>query len=166
MAPPYFPITVKELRGNWRFSVLEEGRFEAEGFEIIARPVPHPGGRTFGFRITDGRSTMAYVPDHGPLALGPGPDGWGPYHDDIVALVEGVDLLLHDAQLVPADLPAKANFGHSTVDYAIGLAERASVGRLLLFHHDPWRTDDEIDAIVRCRGPAVGAAVEGDTLLL
>ena len=95
-----------------------------------------------------------------------GLDGWGPYHDGILALVDGVDLLLHDAQLLASDLPAKAHFGHSTVDYAVGLAERAGVGRLLLFHHDPWRTDGEIDAIVRCRGARVAAAVEGDTIVL
>jgi len=166
MAPPFFPITVDELRGYWRLSTLDEGRFAAEGFDVVARRVPHPGGNTFGFRISDGRSTMAYVPDHGPLALGPGPDGWGPYHDDILALADGVDLLLHDAQLLASDLPAKAHFGHSTVDYAVGLAERAGVGRLLLFHHDPWRTDGEIDTIVRCRGARVAAAVEGDTIVL
>jgi ribonuclease BN (tRNA processing enzyme) len=112
---------------------------------------------------------MAYVPDHGPLAIGPGPDGWGPYHDDVLALVDGVDLLLHDAQLVPAELPAKAHFGHSTAGYAAELARRAGVGRLLLFHHDPWRTDDEIDAIVgavTATGLDVAAAVEGDTITL
>jgi ribonuclease BN (tRNA processing enzyme) len=169
MAPPFFPITVTALRGEWRFSALREGSFDAEGFHVIARHLPHPGGNTFGLRVSDGRSSMAYVPDHGPQALGPGPDGWGPYHDDVLALVDGVDLLLHDAQLLPAELPAKAHFGHSTVDYAVGLAERAGVGQLLLFHHDPWRTDDEVDAIVRSHGGGVAnvaAALEGQTVEL
>jgi phosphoribosyl 1,2-cyclic phosphodiesterase len=169
MSPPFFPITPSGLRGEWRYSRLDEGTIAVDGLEVVARRLPHPGGDTFGLRVAEGTSSMAYVPDHGPLALGAGPEGWGPYHDDILALVDGVDVLLHDAQLVPADLPAKAEFGHSTVGYAVELARRAGVGRLLLFHHDPWRTDDEIDAIVRCyaTGPVdVMAAVEGDTITL
>jgi phosphoribosyl 1,2-cyclic phosphodiesterase len=169
MSPPFFPITPEGLRGDWRFSALCAGAFDAEGFEVVARRLPHPGGTNFGLRVTDGRSSLAYVPDHGPLALGPGPEGWGPYHDDVLGLVDGVDLLLHDAQLLSAELPAKAHFGHSTVDYAVELARRAGVGRLLLFHHDPWRTDDEVDAIVRCHGGGaveVAAAVEGQTFEL
>ena len=162
MSPPFFPITPEGLRGDWRFSTLSPGRFAVAGFELEARVLPHPGGVTFGLRVSDGRSSMAYVPDHGPLALGPGPDGWGPYHDDVLALAGGADLLLHDAQLVPAELPAKAHFGHSTAGYAAELARRADVGRLLLFHHDPWRTDDEVDAIVRgLSGNDVAAATEG-----
>jgi ribonuclease BN (tRNA processing enzyme) len=169
LSPPFFPITAAGLRGDWRFSALEPGRFSVAGFDVVARHLPHPGGATFGLRVSDGHSSMAYVPDHGPLALGPGPDGWGPYHDDILALVEGVDLLVHDAQLVPAELPAKAHFGHSTPGYAAELARRAGVGRLLLFHHDPWRTDDEVDAIVRAvsgSGLDVAAAVEGQSITL
>jgi ribonuclease BN (tRNA processing enzyme) len=169
LSPPFFPITAAGLRGDWRFSALEPGRFSVAGFDVVARHLPHPGGATFGLRVSDGHSSMAYVPDHGPLALGPGPDGWGPYHDDILALVEGVDLLVHDAQVVPAELPAKAHFGHSTPGYAAELARRAGVGRLLLFHHDPWRTDDEVDAIVRAvsgSGLDVAAAVEGQSITL
>lgn len=169
MGPPFFPITAASLRGCWRFSALEEGTFEAEGFAVLARRLPHPGGQTFGLRLSDGRSSLAYVPDHGPLALGPGPDGWGPYHDTVRELVDGVDLLLHDAQYLAGELAAKAHFGHSAVEYAIALARRGSVGRLLLFHHDPWRTDDEVEAIVeRCGGGAstIAAAVEGDTIVL
>ncbi len=169
MGPPFFPITTASLRGCWHFSTLDEGRLEAAGFQVLARRLPHPGGTTFGLRVSDGRSSMAYVPDHGPLALGPGPDGWGPYHEAVIELVDGVDLLLHDGQYRAVELAAKAGFGHSAAEYAVALARRAAVGRLLLFHHDPWRTDDEVDAIVesfaRCT-PSVAAAVEGDTIQL
>jgi ribonuclease BN (tRNA processing enzyme) len=169
LGPPFFPITVSSLLGRWRFSPLDEGAFEVEGFHVLAREVPHPGGRTFGFRVSDGRSSLAYVADHGPIALGPGPDGWGPYHESAMALATGVDLLVHDAEFTVPELEAKPHYGHSAVDYAVALAERADVGRLLLFHHDPWRTDDAMAAIVdRYRGGPVkvDAAVEGHTIAL
>ncbi len=135
----------------------------------MALDIPHKGGRTFGFRVTDGRSTVAYLSDHSPITLGPGPEGLGEYHEAALALVSGADLLLHDAQHTAAEFEAKKAFGHSAVEYAVGLAEKASVGRLLLFHHDPPRTDDELDALVagcQGRGIAVEAAAENSVLEL
>jgi phosphoribosyl 1,2-cyclic phosphodiesterase len=167
MAPPFFPISVEGLRGEWSFHALEQGRSDVEGFSVLARQIPHKGGRTFGFRVSDGRRSIAYLSDHGPLALGDGPDGWGPYHEAAMELVEGVDLLVHDAQFTAAELASRPQFGHSAVGYAVGLAERATVGRVLLFHHDPNRTDHGVDALVAaCAGAAVDvdAAREGDTI--
>jgi hypothetical protein len=140
-----------------------------EGFEVLAREVPHQGGRTFGFRITDGRSSLAYVSDHGPVVLGPGPEGWGPYHEAVRELADGVDVLLHDAQFTVSELAARPHFGHSAIDYAVSLGARCGVGRVVLFHHDPWRTDEAVDAIVSRFGASpvpVTAAVEGDTITL
>ena len=107
--------------------------------------------------------------DHGPIALGPGPDGWGPYHEAVCELADGVDVLLHDAQFTAAELAARPHFGHSAIDYAVALAERCHVGRLLLYHHDPDRTDDEVDALAeryRSSEVTVAAAVEGDVVIV
>ena len=75
-------------------------------------------------------------------------DGWGPYHEQSLALAAGVDVLVHDAQYTAEEFPARAHFGHSAVGYPVELGRRAGAGRVLLFHHDPSRTDAEIDAIV------------------
>jgi len=85
MSPPHFPITPAGLRGDWSFGSLAPGVFKAEGFTVEAREVPHKGGRTFGYRVSDSHSTVAYLPDHCPTALGPGPDGWGEYHQAALA---------------------------------------------------------------------------------
>jgi len=169
MSPPFFPISVSGLRGQWSFHALEEGPIEVEGFSVLVREIPHPGGQAFGFRVSDGRRSMAYLSDHGPIALGAGPDGWGPYHDAAMALAGGVDLLFHDAQFTAAELATRPHFGHSCIDYAVELARRSGVGRLLLYHHDPTRTDDEVAALVAsCAGGPVdvGAAREGDRITL
>ena len=149
LSPPHFPIEPGDLRGDWRFNGLEPGDHTIEGFAVTAREIPHKGGRTFGYRVSDGRVAIAYLSDHSPISIGPGPDGLGEYHDEALALARDVDLLLHDAQYTAAELPERAAFGHSAVDYAVGLAERSGARRLLLFHHDPPRTDDAIDEIVR-----------------
>jgi ribonuclease BN (tRNA processing enzyme) len=168
MGPPFFPITPQELRGRWAFGMIDHGRHKAEGFDVLAREIPHKGGRTFGYRISDGRAAIAYMPDHGPSALGPGPDGWGEYHDAALELADGVDLLIHDAQHTAAELPAVKHYGHSAANYAVALAERSRAQRLLLFHHDPSRTDDGVRdlarSVARTSSVAVEPAVEGALL--
>jgi phosphoribosyl 1,2-cyclic phosphodiesterase len=157
MSPPNFPIDPGSLRGAWSFHGLEPGRHEIEGFDVTALEIPHPGGRTFGYRVEAGGHSVAYLPDHGPLALGPGPTGLGPYHVAALALADGADLLLHDSQHTAEELPAFAHHGHSAMEYAIGLAEAAGVHELVMFHHRPTRTDDDLDRLAEEVG--VGAAV-------
>jgi len=148
IGPPIFPLTPDELRGNWSFHGLEPGRHSIEGWSVLALDIPHGGGRTFGYRISDGSLTIAYLSDHSPVQLGAGPDGLGEYHPAALSLAEAVDLLIHDAQHRAEEFPAKAFLGHSAAEYAYGLAARAGARRLALFHHDPGRTDEQIDATV------------------
>jgi ribonuclease BN (tRNA processing enzyme) len=88
-------------------------------------------------------------------------------------LCEGADLLIHDSQYTLDEFAKKANWGHCTIDYALWVAEECRVKTLALFHHDPTRSDDELDAIAemaRLRGANVGfdviAAVENQTITL
>lgn len=169
MSPPHFPIGPEGLRGRWAFEGLPPGFHHLGGFEVLALEIPHKGGRTFGYRVSDGRSSLAYLSDHGPFALGPGPEGWGPYHDTAMALAAGVDVLVHDAQHTAPELRSRAHFGHSAADYAVELGRRGGARSVLLFHHDPARTDDQLDDIVRSFATApvvVTAAAEGAKLQL
>jgi ribonuclease BN (tRNA processing enzyme) len=61
---------------------------------------------------------------------------------------QDADLLVHDSQHTAAELPRLGFLGHSAVEYAVALAQRADARQLALFPHDPWRTDAEIDAFV------------------
>ncbi len=164
MAPPFFPIRPGELRGRWEFGTISPGQHKAEGFTVEAREIPHKGGRTLGYRVSDGRAVLAYVTDHCPTSLGPGPDGLGAYHEAAVELARGADLLIHDAQLTAEEVPAEAAWGHAAAEYAVGLAARAGARRVALFHHKPSRTDEQLDAIGRrfATGPLpVLVAAEG-----
>ncbi len=165
MSPPHFPVGPDGLRGSWRFTGLEPGQHRIEGFDVLALDIPHKGGRTFGYRVSDRGGSFAYLSDHNPIGLGPGPAGLGPYHDTAVALAHGVDVLFHDAQHTAPELPARASFGHSAADYAVGLAVVAGATRVLLFHHDPGRTDVQVDDMVASLqrpqpGPRVCSAAE------
>lgn len=164
MSPPYFPIEPTQLRGNWTFGTIEPGEREVEGFTVLAREIPHKGGRTFGYRISDGHSTMAYIPDHCPTLLGPGEDGFGEYHPAAIELARDADVLVHDAHLFPEELAAEAAYGHSVADYAVELGRRAGVSSVALFHHRHTRTDDALDGLARRwqdASPRVTVAAEG-----
>ena len=160
MSPPHFPIGPEGLRGDWRYEVLDVGRHAIEGLRVTAGEVPHKGGRTFGYRVEDGSASFAYVPDHLPASS-------GSPRDAVLELIAGVDVLIHDAQFVAAELEVAEAYGHSTVDQALALAAEANVGQLVLFHHAPGRTDREVDAIAAACGAGdgrVSAAAEGTTI--
>jgi phosphoribosyl 1,2-cyclic phosphodiesterase len=156
MSPPHFPITPTELRGKWRFEGLEPGEHRIEDFDVLALEIPHKGGRTFGYRVSAGSASVAYLSDHCPTVLGAGPDRVGEYHRTALSLARDCDLLLHDSQYKDEELAFRATFGHASCGYALGLAKAAGARRLLLFHHDPPRSDDDVDAMVAsCRGGPV-----------
>lgn len=167
MSPPYFPIEPTQLRGNWTFGTIAPGEREVEGFTVLAREIPHKGGRTFGYRVSDDHSTVVYIPDHCPTLLGPGEDGFGEYHPAAVELARDADVLVHDAHLFPEELAAEAAYGHSVADYAVELGRRAGARAVVLFHHRHTRTDDALDGLARRwqdASPKVTVAAEGSVI--
>jgi phosphoribosyl 1,2-cyclic phosphodiesterase len=129
----------------------------------------HPGGAT-GFRIddTDGTS-IVYLTDN---ELSP-PGGVKSTVDELARFCEGATLLVHDAQYVQEDMPAKRGWGHSVVDEVLELAKLASVETIALHHHDPDRDDAALDAIAaraatwaRTNGLTSVVAAEGLELAL
>jgi len=168
MSPPHFPVRPDELRGSWTFSDVEPGERQFGAFTVMAREVPHKGGRTFGYRVSDGRATLAYICDHCPTVLGPGPDGLGEYHAAAMELAGGADVLVHDAQLVVEELEREAWLGHAAGEYAVELGRRCAVKEVVLFHHHPERVDDALDEIGRrfTAPPTVTAATQSLVLKL
>jgi phosphoribosyl 1,2-cyclic phosphodiesterase len=167
MSPPHFPIRPAQLRGHWTFAPVSVGSFSVGPFTVEAREVPHKGGTTFGYRVSDERSAIAYIPDHCPTAYGPGPDGFGAYHEAALDLAADVDVLLHDSFLVAEEVTAEAFFGHAAAEYAVGLGAQAGARQVVLFHHRPDRTDAELDKLA-CRftnAPVpVSLAADGEIL--
>jgi phosphoribosyl 1,2-cyclic phosphodiesterase len=163
-SPPHFPIVPSQLGPGWTFGEVEEGEQHVGEFAVLAREIPHKGGRAFGYRVTAGGRSVAYLSDHSPTAVGPGPDGLGERHEAALALATGVDVLVHDAQHRQDEFPEVGYLGHASAEYAVALGREAGVRTVVLFHHAPTRTDDEIDAIaasVQAPGIDVLAAYEG-----
>jgi phosphoribosyl 1,2-cyclic phosphodiesterase len=167
MGPPFFPIRPDQLEGDIRFHDVSDGELAVGTATVTVRSVPHLGP-TNGYRIEWGGASVAYVSDH------QAPPGADTVDAGVLELAESVDLLVHDAQFTAAEWAAKADWGHSTVEYAVLVASAAGAQRLALFHHDPAHDDDEIDRLVdgarraaeRLGVGEVVAAAEGLTVAL
>ena len=160
MSPPHFPIRPDELRGRWRFDAIGEGVIEVEGVAVLAREIPHKGGRTFGYRLSTSDASVAYLPDHLPASDGPGAEA-------AADLACDVDVLIHGGHFTAAERAPAHAYGHATIDQAIALAERCAAGCLYLFHHSPSRTDDLVDEIERSVAdvvPPILVAREGEEI--
>ena len=86
-----------------------------------------------------------------------------------VRFCEGADLLIHDGQYTPDELPSKRGWGHSSWTQAVEVAERANVKRLAITHHDPDHDDaflDEVEALAQARFPNCFLTREGLTVQL
>jgi phosphoribosyl 1,2-cyclic phosphodiesterase len=141
MSPPHFPITPDQLRGTWTFEPMVPGRRRIEGVDVLTREIAHKGGRTLGHRLDGDGGSMAYLPDHCPSIADP---------DELAAareLVDGVDLLLHGGPYVAEERETAERFGHAVIDDVVDLAVASSARKVVLVHHAPARTDEEVAAI-------------------
>ncbi len=138
----HFPVTVEDIPAKVEFSRLEGSEWHIGSAKIRRIALNHPGGAQ-GFRIDDHDGTsVAYLTDNELSASKQVVTA-----DDLARFSDGVDILIHDSQYLAADMPHKHGWGHSVVDDVLKLGQYAKPGRLVLFHHDPDRTDDALDGI-------------------
>ncbi len=175
MSPVVFPVTFEELDATIDFRHVVEGeRCKGTGYEVTAMEVRHPGG-ALGYRFSrPGKSagSLVYVSDNElghAERYGP-PNGW---RDKLVEFARGASVLIHDTTYTTEEYDHHRGWGHSTYRDGVELGLEAGVGTLVLFHHEPRRTDEEVDrrteecrALVHERGGSmhVLAAAEGLTL--
>ncbi len=116
------------------------------GSALVSRVgLNHPGGST-GFRIDDADgSSMAVLTDNELVPPGERLTST----EELAEFARGCGLVVHDAQYLDEDLPLKHGWGHSTVAQVLELGLKAEARLLALYHHEPERDDDALDAIAR-----------------
>jgi phosphoribosyl 1,2-cyclic phosphodiesterase len=166
MHPPYFPITPAEMGGQLSFVDTSADDFPVNGAKVRSRWVRHTDP-TLGYRVELEGITVAYLSDHGPGCCPSDADDFVP--EAVLELCDGADVVIHDSQHTVSEYQAKRHFGHCTVDYAVRVGREAGARSLVLFHHCPTHSDDDLDRILtqaqdlsaRTGGPDVLAATEG-----
>ena len=147
LSPPLFPVRLAaDIPATVTFHDAPEEAVEIGGLSVRASPVTHQGP-TVGYRVEEGNRSVVYLPDHEPglgvdVALQPA--DWLSGYD----LANRADVLLHDAQYGDDEYPGHVGWGHSAIGHVVAFAQKAAVDNLVLFHHDPAHTDDEMEALV------------------
>jgi hypothetical protein len=148
------------------------------GARVVSQYLNHPT-MTLGYRIEADGVVVCYMCDHEPYSTTlwhaesePG------LMDSILHLndrkhaefMAGADLVIHDSQYTPEEYPRKKGWGHSTYEYVVEMASAAGAKRVVLTHHEPTHTDDQLDEVqrkaqeianMRGHGLQVSAASEG-----
>jgi len=170
----YFPVRQAELAARIDYVVLKEDQFDlGDGITLTTKYLSHPIlclGYRFAFRGKIFCTAFDTEPFRNVFA-----DPADPSFDEATAAAgdlaaaeqngaleqffSGADLLVHDGQYTDDEYRAKyVGWGHTSCEHAIAAANRAGVRKMALFHHDPVRTDGQIDVLCEkyCTGAASG----------
>lgn len=145
LSPPLFPVHLRNLPCQIELHETGEGEHEMGEFRVQTDYVCHPGP-TIGYRISNSGAVLTYLPDHEP-ALGVSGFPLEPEWTSGYSLAEEADLLIHDAQYTQEQYADHVGWGHSSIEDAIRFGALAKVHQLVLFHHDPQHTDDDLDRL-------------------
>lgn len=108
----------------------------------VMRSYAHPKDGVFVYRIENNGHAVVYATDT---------EGYQGGDSRLIKFAQGANVLIHDAQYMHEEYtngnPTKQGFGHSTVEMACEVAEKANVKHLILFHHDPDHDDAQMEAI-------------------
>ena len=143
-SPPLFPIDLGVVPAQVAFHDAPRQPWNVESALVTAALVVHPGP-TLGYRIEADGSSIAYLPDHEPALTGI--EERSPDWISGSAIAEGVDVLLHDAQYFENEYEERVGWGHSSVSDTIAYAQALRVGRLVLFHHEPHHSDEDLSGL-------------------
>ena len=150
MTTPTFPVPLDALRSSLAF---EDFKLHSD-IQVRTTALNHPFGGT-GYRVEYKGKSMCYVTDTERV---PGkPD------ENILALIEGADLVIYDSTYTDDEFPAKVGWGHSTWQEGIRLARAADAKMLAIFHHDPDHEDgfmEQLEAKSRSVWPGAIVARE------
>ncbi len=139
----YSPVNRDDLRASFDFNAGIPIPFTVGNISIRSMNLNHPGNG-FAFRFDcEGRS-FAFITDN---EIGKDYEG-GNTREIRASFCRDVDVLVHDAQYLPSDMPSHRGWGHSTYEEVVDLAAETGVSHVLLTHHDPERTDEQCEKLL------------------
>lgn len=160
----YWPVRQEELAASIEYEQIKESFFDlGDGLTLLTKYLNHPI-LCLGYRFQyDGHSVVTMYdnepfrnvfptdpedPNYDEEAAREGEAAAKEENEKLLRFMEGADIVIHDSQYTAKEYNAsKVGWGHSSYEYAINAAHRARVKKLLLFHHDPNRSDTELQEL-------------------
>jgi ribonuclease BN (tRNA processing enzyme) len=157
---PYWPIGIGEVASSMEMIDLpaDQNSISLYGIDVSWFSVPHPQ-KCLSYRLSQPDKTIVVATDV--------EYAYDNVDREFVEFCRDADFLIYDSQYTPEEYQTRIGWGHSTWKVAAQIAQASNVGQLLLTHHAPNRTDDEIDQIVEdARGcfEHTSAAADGMSL--
>ncbi|MDR1248603.1 MAG: MBL fold metallo-hydrolase [Treponema sp.] len=185
----YWPVRLSDLAARIKYDQLQETTLDlGDGLRVSAKYLNHPV-LCLGYRFAYQGKSIVTVYDTEPFRNLFPVDPADPHYDEDAAregsraaqeenekisrFMQNADVLIHDSQYTAAEYEAeRIGWGHSSYEYAVAAAQKTGVKKLVLFHHDPRRSDRQLAALeTRFRetasagpGPEIIMAREGLTI--
>jgi phosphoribosyl 1,2-cyclic phosphodiesterase len=161
MMAPLFPVPMSLLSAQVSFKDFRHGEtlHPRAGVTLRTGVLNHPNGAT-GYRVEYGGKSIAYITDTEHRKSG--------LDANVLALIDGVDIFIYDSTYTEAEYPAHLDWGHSTWEEGIRLADAAKAKTFVIFHHDPSHDDafmDRVGSAAQRRRPGTVVAREGMVLI-
>ncbi|MDD2760853.1 MAG: MBL fold metallo-hydrolase [Methylomonas sp.] len=174
----YFPISEAQLKARTHYHTLRPGETVSIGSANVTPIVLSHPVLNFGYRVDDSDGTALFftgdyeIPRNPYRSNEPDYAATQQFIDDkfqeVLAAMRDVDALIVDSSYTSAEYEHKIGWGHGTYGSAMELARQAGARKLFFTHHEPTRSDDELEAIFQSElsanvlGFEVYLAREGD----
>jgi len=177
----YWPVRADELAAVIEYNQVKEETLDlGGGLTVNTKFLNHPI-YCLGYRVNYQGKSIATIYDHEPFrnmyTVSPGEKGYkkeaaaegektaAAENEKIRQFIKGADIVIHDAQYTPKDYPDHIGWGHCSYDHSVKAAKDLGIKNLVLFHHEPTRTDKQLDKIEQSlskhTSPSVITAKEG-----
>ncbi|MBF0344254.1 MAG: MBL fold metallo-hydrolase [Nitrospirae bacterium] len=152
----YFPVREAELKAEIKYHVLHERQTINIGSTKVTNVLMNHPVLNFGYRIDNNGKSMFFTGDNEPLynIYDPADDFYGEYeklmaqkNNMIFELIQGVDVLIADAAYTDEEYKMKRGWGHGTHSSCIEMSKVVRPSALYLTHHEPTRSDDDLEKI-------------------
>jgi len=142
MVTPLVPVAPEIFAADVSYHDFKAGETLTPGSGISLRTTKlnHPDNAT-GYRIEFGGKSICYLTDTQHVI--------GELDQNIVDLAKGTDLMIYDSTYTDKEFPARSDWGHSTWEEGVRLANAANVKTFVVFHHDPDHTDGFMDRVAK-----------------
>jgi len=140
----YFPVTLFELSSEVKFHTLMTSPFNINDIVIHFTHQIHPA-LSLGFRIEYRGRVVVYATDS---EISNDPEIERINERNIGNLIRDADVLIADCQYTSKEYEQKVGWGHTSIDKAVEIASRYGVRHLFAYHHDPLRTDEQLDLML------------------
>ena len=152
----YWPVRLDELAADISFKQINETTLDlGGGLTVTSKFLNHPIS-CLGYRFNYKGKSIATVFDHEPyynlFASDPSSAKEGEItaaeeNEKIVRFIQGADIVIHDSQYGEEEYKRFVGWGHASCSHSVEYAQKANVKKLVLFHHDPNHTDEQLEQL-------------------